>query len=358
MYRPLTYHISSRHFVYLYLLYILGHASRGILILSSLDPLLVVHSLHLPIVVALTVGKDSPRELIFRHITRNIGRFGLPPDSSTSMHASAKDPLSSASSDITSLPCHLPIWSMTVNVGCFITLRGTVDDLRSQNEATLTILQDILSRLGPAPALNVQALLHYTPPIPTSAGRKKISLKPSPLLYFNGDHSAGKAFLTFCRTYIWLWSEVCSMMILLKSSGLCPIWTLVMLGAGHHVSLKLKHAMKDFAFWIGLILRKSSGRTSCHSTPKLQLLKPFEMYFQGNRTVDSYLDQFHDLICNSGYSGPKTIVIKFRWGLHHWISMALAGMSVGRLSDKDPEAWFRPAVQMDHNQAADEAFHS
>ena len=37
--------------------------------------------------------------------------------------------------------------------------------------------------------------------------------------------------------------------------------------------------------------------------------------------------------------------------------MALAGMPIGRPSDTDPEAWFRLAVQMDQNQAADDAFH-
>jgi len=42
--------------------------------------------------------------------------------------------------------------------------------------------------------------------------------------------------------------------------------------------------------------------------------------------------------------------------------MALAGMPIGRPigrpSDRDPEAWFHLAVQMDQNQAADDAFHS
>jgi len=85
-----------------------------------------------------------------------------------------------------------------VNVGHLITLESTVDGLRSQNEATLTVLQDILSRLSPAPALNVQAPLHYTPPIPASAGWKKIPLEPSPPLDFDGERSAGKAFLTSC----------------------------------------------------------------------------------------------------------------------------------------------------------------
>ena len=34
-------------------------------------------------------------------------------------------------------------------------------------------------------------------------------------------------------------------------------------------------------------------------------------YFQGKQTVDDYLDQFRDLIEDSGYTDPKTIVVKF-----------------------------------------------
>jgi len=38
--------------------------------------------------------------------------------------------------------------------------------------------------------------------------------------------------------------------------------------------------------------------------------------------------------------------------------MALAGMPIGRPSDRDLEARFHLAVQMDQNQASDNAFHS
>ena len=34
-------------------------------------------------------------------------------------------------------------------------------------------------------------------------------------------------------------------------------------------------------------------------------------YFQGKWMVDDYLDQFRDLIEDSGYTDPKTIVVKF-----------------------------------------------
>jgi len=39
-------------------------------------------------------------------------------------------------------------------------------------------------------------------------------------------------------------------------------------------------------------------------------------YFQGRWSVDNYLDQFKDLIEDSGYSDPKTIVVKFCRGLN------------------------------------------
>ena len=35
-------------------------------------------------------------------------------------------------------------------------------------------------------------------------------------------------------------------------------------------------------------------------------------YFQGRCSVDDYLDQFHDLVEDSGYTDKKTLVVKFR----------------------------------------------
>jgi len=80
-------------------------------------------------------------------------------------------------------------------------------------------------------------------------------------------------------------------------------------------------------------------------------------YFQGKQSVDDYLDQFCDLIYDSGYTDLKTVIVKFRQGLDRRISAALAGMAFGRPSDTELEAWFRLAVWIDQNRAADEAFH-
>ena len=81
-------------------------------------------------------------------------------------------------------------------------------------------------------------------------------------------------------------------------------------------------------------------------------------YFQGRQTVDDYLDEFRDLISDSGYSDPKTIVVKFRRGLNPSVADAVATMASGRPDDLDPEAWYEAAIQFDQNQAANAAFRS
>jgi hypothetical protein len=79
-------------------------------------------------------------------------------------------------------------------------------------------------------------------------------------------------------------------------------------------------------------------------------------YFQGCRNVDDYLDEFRDLVSESGYTSPKTIVVKFRQALNVEIGDAIATMAVGRPDDLDPEAWFKAAVRIDQSQATNLAF--
>jgi len=108
-------------------------------------------------------------------------------------------------------------------------IESALEEVKGLNKATQLSLQALLERLGPvqaqnAPDLDPEPLLssipicvgsshsictqELPPPIPTPAGQKKISLKPLAPPDFDGDHSAGKAFLTSCRTYIWLKLEV------------------------------------------------------------------------------------------------------------------------------------------------------
>jgi hypothetical protein len=79
-------------------------------------------------------------------------------------------------------------------------------------------------------------------------------------------------------------------------------------------------------------------------------------YHQMSRTLDDYLDKFQDLIMDSGYTDPRTIVVKFRRGLNPEIQNAVATMGVGRPSDTCPQNWYAMATTVDQNRAANEAF--
>jgi hypothetical protein len=41
-----------------------------------------------------------------------------------------------------------------------------------------------------------------------------------------------------------------------------------------------------------------------------------DRYFQGQRNVEVYIDEFRDLVDMSGYTDPIAIVLKFCWGLN------------------------------------------
>jgi hypothetical protein len=245
-------------------------------------------------------------------------------------------------------------------------IEATMDEMKSQHEATHQLLQDVLARLGPAQAQNVQDPLPTrpargspTPSIPaSSAGRKKLALKPSFPPDFSGDRAAGKAFLTSCRTYIRLCPEA------FEDDLTKIIWAMSYMKTGRanrwatrEFEQEAKAGQLRFIDWLDFEEEFRKDFMPLDSESAAINVLETTAYFQGKRTVDDYLDQFRDLIYDSGYTDPKTVVVKFRRGLDRRISTALAGMTYGRPSDTDPEAWFRLAVRMDQNRAADEAFH-
>jgi hypothetical protein len=73
-------------------------------------------------------------------------------------------------------------------------------------------------------------------------------------------------------------------------------------------------------------------------------------------TLDKYLDKFQDLLADSGYTNPKTTVVKFRRGLNTQIQNAIATMVTSRPLDTNPEGWYGMARTIDQNCAANEAF--
>jgi Retrotransposon gag protein len=59
-------------------------------------------------------------------------------------------------------------------------------------------------------------------------------------------------------------------------------------------------------------------------------------YYQRSWSVDDYLNEFLDLITESRYTDPKTLVVKFRRGLDPQIQNSVATMANGCCSDTAP----------------------
>ena len=78
-------------------------------------------------------------------------------------------------------------------------------------------------------------------------------------------------------------------------------------------------------------------------------------YYQKTQSVDDYLDKFLDLIVESGYTNPKTLVVKFRRGLDLQIQNVVATMMNGRPSNIAPTAWYKAARNIDQNRASNKA---
>ena len=82
------------------------------------------------------------------------------------------------------------------------------------------------------------------------------------------------------------------------------------------------------------------------------------MYYQGNQTVDNYLDSFLILTSDARYTDLQTLVVKFRRGLKLNVQSQITTMPFGRPADTDPEAWYATARRIDQAWLANKVFQS
>ena len=219
-----------------------------------------------------------------------------------------------------------------------------------------------MALIGPAPMQKPASSNQWieTPVVTTttpSAGRKKNHLKPSTPADFDGDRAKGKAFLTSCHTYIRLCADS------FEDNDTKIVWAMSFMKTGRAsrwAQRELEHeAAKGslrFTDWLDFEDEFCQDFTPLNAEATAVNILEGNSYFQGRQSVDDYLDQFQDLIYDSGYTDPKTIVVKFQRGLDRCIASAIGAMATGRPTDVDAEGWFELAVQLDQNRAADEAF--
>ena len=72
-------------------------------------------------------------------------------------------------------------------------------------------------------------------------------------------------------------------------------------------------------------------------------------YYQGQKAVDDYTNEFSELVEEVGYSDGLSIVMKFWEGLDRDIQNRIAEMVQGRPEDDDPDEWYAAAWVLDAN---------
>jgi hypothetical protein len=235
-------------------------------------------------------------------------------------------------------------------------------DQQTQNAQMLAALNNTL-RLLTTMTQNQSGSLPTAAPLPLAPTAKaKTDLKPSPPPNFDGDRHKGRGFLNACQAYFRLRPDN------FPDEQTKIQWAMTYMNQGraqkwanrvyHWEVIPANAGSPHFLDWDDF---RSHFRTEfflLHSDAVATNKLEGTTYFQGRRSVDDYLDDFRDLISESGYSDPKTIVVKFRRGLNPGIADAVATMAAGRPDDLDPEAWYEVAIRIDQNQAANATFRS
>ena len=236
-------------------------------------------------------------------------------------------------------------------------------DQQAQNAQMLDALNNTLRMLAGMTQNQTNSVPTTQPPLPVaSAIKPKNDLKPSPPPNFDGDRHKGKGFINACQAYFRLRPDN------FPDEQTKIQWAMTYMNQGraqkwanriyHWESIPANAGNSYFVDWDDFRSRFRTEFFPLHSDAAATNRLEGTTYFQGRRAVDDYLDDFRDLISDSGYTDPKTIVVKFRRGLNPTIADAVATMAAGRPDDLDPEAWYEAAIRIDQNQAANAAFRS
>ena len=200
-----------------------------------------------------------------------------------------------------------------------------------------------------------------TPSSPASAASSKQQARPklpSPP-NFSGERSSRRAFLNSCTLYLCLAPEQFT----------CDeekiFWTLIFFKDGRAVKWSENLFCQEadtgifpIQSWVDFEQQFQSQFFPVNA--KADAINTLEgsSYYQGNWTVDNYLDSFLILASDAGYTDPQTLVVKFRRRLKLNVQSQIATMPFGRPTDTDPQAWYAAAWRIDQARLANEAFQS
>jgi Retrotransposon gag protein len=243
-------------------------------------------------------------------------------------------------------------------------LAGIIADMQARETETHNTLQQILSALSHLPtnppSSPVSVQVPIKPDTSLSDQQKIRTVRPTSPPESDGDRAKGMAFLNSCQTYF----------------RLCPrefadeqvkiVWAMSYMKTGRAQRWTARvfrwedenSGESRFLDWHDFVTEFKTEFTPAQADALAINRLESSAYYQKNRSLDDYMDEFQDLIADSGYTDQKTIVVKFRRGLSPQIQNVVATMAAGRPSDASPHAWYKMARTVDQNRAANEAFFS
>lgn len=238
------------------------------------------------------------------------------------------------------------------------------DDINSINTTLATISVAIQNLAVPAaqtaqnpPPVTLPSLPTPLAPPPVIPPRSR--LKPATPTEYDGHRGKGRAFFNSCSLYMRLCpaefpdDQAKTNWVLSYMKGArAATW------ADRIIRYETSMGHPRFATWADFATAfRDSFFPENEATDARMKLESTE-YFQGRRSVDTYVDEFEDLIELSGYTDKLNTVVKFRRGLQPAIQNRIAEMGKDRPEDDDPDAWYKTARMFDQNRRANEAFHS
>ena len=248
------------------------------------------------------------------------------------------------------------------------------DDRVSELEETVAAMEnklnqilDTVAKLVPAiPAVpQTPPLAVHTPPSNQPEPEHQLKVrrpKPATPAEFDGERKKGLTFLHSCQTYFRLCPEE------FRDEQTKIVWAMSYMKSGRAAKwaarifrweeLPENSGCPKFLDWEDFRDEFKKEFTPAHADSVAINHLESTAYYQKSRSLDDYVDEFKDLITDSGYTDPKTIVVKFRRGLNPQIQNAVATMASGRPSDTNPARWYEMARTVDDNRATNEAFQS
>lgn len=238
-------------------------------------------------------------------------------------------------------------------------LEGMVAMMKNQLNQILDTMAGLNQNISVTPLTSPEVSV---PPNPEHTHKKTRRPKPATPPEFDGDRKKGLIFLHSCQTYIRLCPEefrdeqtkIVWAMSYMKS-GRAAKWT-ARIFRWEELSENL--GCPKFLDWDDFRTEFKKEFTPAHADSLAINRLESTAYYQKSRSLDDYIDEFQDLITESGYTDPKTIVVKFRRGLNPQIQNTVATMASGRPSDTSPVMWYEMARTVDDNRATNEAFQS